>query len=301
MLPRDLLGNLLAAFAGTNDRAPARVSIGKARSSRRRLRRPQPDLEVRARLSNTRGPRVDSGAAPRRQLLRLTSQDGYDSLYDFLIGQAGVQPGPLGAIKQRGRAQVAALTFGGNRTAAAAPAARRDASVSEVYNRALRQLADSRLQEALDGLSSVIDIDPTFAFAYYNRGLARYLYRDSGHVRRLDAGTAARDRRLRSRARAGFRDAIVYRNRGNVYSRKGDVPNALADYAQAIALEPTNAIAYLNRAEVHENTLQREHAIADYKAVLKLVTEAQYQERARARLLALGVKVPRASSRKGRE
>ena len=41
----------------------------------------------------------------------VTTREGYESLYDFLIGQTGVQPGPIGAIKAKPRRQVAALTF----------------------------------------------------------------------------------------------------------------------------------------------------------------------------------------------
>lgn len=41
----------------------------------------------------------------------LTSEDAYQSLYDFLLGQAGVEPGPLGELKSRPRRQGMALTF----------------------------------------------------------------------------------------------------------------------------------------------------------------------------------------------
>jgi hypothetical protein len=228
----------------------------------------------------------------------LTSQAGYDSLYDFLTGQAAVQPSPIGMIKQRTRAQVAALAFDSAREAGAAPPARPNENGSDIYNRALRQLADDRFEEALEGLSRAIAIEPAFALAYYNRGLGRYLKQ-----RQQPSGdpTTGLDLAIDDFNRAlelGFRQAIVYRNRGNVYSQKGDVPGALADYAQAIALEPGDPIARLNRGEVYEHTLQTELAIADYKAVLQLVTEPQYQDRARARLLALRVKPPRSSRKK---
>ena len=61
-------------------------------------------------------------------------------------------------------------------------------------------------------------------------------------------------------------------------------------------LEPENPLAYLNRGEVYQNTLQKELAIADYKTILSLTCEPQYQDIARQRLLALGVKIISVSS-----
>src|SRR5262249_28228767 len=94
----------------------------------------------------------------------------------------------------------------------------------------------------------------------------------------------------------GFSDVLLFRNRANAFSRKGDVVRAFADYAQAIMLEPENPLAYLNRGEIYENTLQKELAIADYKTILSLVCEPKYQEIARKRLLRLGVNAPATSS-----
>ena len=42
----------------------------------------------------------------------LTSDDAYDRLYDFLLGQAGVQPGVVGELKRKPRASGQPLNFG---------------------------------------------------------------------------------------------------------------------------------------------------------------------------------------------
>jgi tetratricopeptide (TPR) repeat protein len=42
----------------------------------------------------------------------LTSASSYDSLYDFLLGQAGVEPGDVGQLKARARRKGSPLTFG---------------------------------------------------------------------------------------------------------------------------------------------------------------------------------------------
>jgi tetratricopeptide (TPR) repeat protein len=223
----------------------------------------------------------------------LTSQPDYDSLYDFLVGRGGVQPRPVGTIKTRPSREVAALTFDQPRAAGAAPPADPNETALEVYNRALRALSDGDLDAALDALTRTLEIDPTLAVAHYNRGLTHYIREAQGRVadRASELRLAIED--FDSALNLGFRDAIVFRNRGNAFSRQGNVARALSDYAQAIELEPANPLPYINRAEVYENTLQRELAIADYKTVLRLATEPQWKERARARLLALGVKVKR--------
>ena len=42
----------------------------------------------------------------------LTSENAYQNLYDFLLGQAGVEPGTIGELKQKPRATGQPLTFG---------------------------------------------------------------------------------------------------------------------------------------------------------------------------------------------
>ncbi len=50
----------------------------------------------------------------------LTSEDAYQSLYDFLLEQAGVEPGSVGAIRTKPRQKGTALTFGETSAAQAA-------------------------------------------------------------------------------------------------------------------------------------------------------------------------------------
>jgi regulator of sirC expression with transglutaminase-like and TPR domain len=150
----------------------------------------------------------------------------------------------------------------------------------------VRHLSDENYDEALDAFSQAIRLDPTLAFAYYNRGLTRYYKNDE------DLAIEDFNRALE----LGFGDALLFRNRGNAFSRKGDVERALADYAQGIALDPGNALAYVNRGQVYENTLRKDLAIADYKTVLTLGCEPQIEEHARKRLLAMGVKPSAAPS-----
>ena len=44
----------------------------------------------------------------------------------------------------------------------------------------------------------------------------------------------------------GHNQAVNYNNRGNAYRRKGDNDRAIADYTQAISLDPKDADYYLS-------------------------------------------------------
>ena len=63
--------------------------------------------------------------------------------------------------------------------------------------------------------------------------------------------------------------AAAYYNRGNVYAAKGDRTAAIADYDQAIKLEPKNALAFNNRGTAHSEQGDSNAAIADFSAAIK--------------------------------
>ena len=60
-----------------------------------------------------------------------------------------------------------------------------------------------------------------------------------------DAAVAACTRAINSGA---GRPSINYNSRGEAYRSKGDMDRAIADYTEALRLDPKNAIAYVNRA-----------------------------------------------------
>jgi tetratricopeptide (TPR) repeat protein len=62
--------------------------------------------------------------------------------------------------------------------------------------------------------------------------------------------------------------AIAYNNRGNTWEKKGEYDKAIADYNQALVINPKDAIAYNNRGNTWEKKGEYDKAIADYNQAL---------------------------------
>jgi len=62
----------------------------------------------------------------------------------------------------------------------------------------------------------------------------------------------------------------AYNNRGLAYMHKQDYDRAIADFNQAIKLAPNDSIAYNNRAFAYEGKGDYDRAIADYTQAIKL-------------------------------
>jgi tetratricopeptide (TPR) repeat protein len=75
---------------------------------------------------------------------------------------------------------------------------------------------------------------------------------------------------LQSGQEAANNIPIIYYDRGNGYRKEGLYDQAIADYSQAIALNPNYANAYNNRGIAYEYKNQRDQAIADYRMALKI-------------------------------
>jgi tetratricopeptide (TPR) repeat protein len=66
------------------------------------------------------------------------------------------------------------------------------------------------------------------------------------------------------------KDAAVYINRGNAWYAKQEYDQAFADYNEAIRLDPKNAIAYRNRGDVWYVKQAYDQAFADYNEAIRL-------------------------------
>jgi tetratricopeptide (TPR) repeat protein len=69
---------------------------------------------------------------------------------------------------------------------------------------------------------------------------------------------------------AGKSLALVFNNRANGYLKKGDDDRAVADYDQALKLDPNYALAYNNRGNVYFRKKNYDRAIADYDQAIRI-------------------------------
>ncbi len=71
-----------------------------------------------------------------------------------------------------------------------------------------------------------------------------------------------------SKVKSKGRVAAFY-NRGNAHSAKGDLAAAIADYDEAIKLDPKNASALTNRGTAHSDKGDADAALADFDEAIK--------------------------------
>jgi tetratricopeptide (TPR) repeat protein len=94
----------------------------------------------------------------------------------------------------------------------------------------------------------------------------------------LDRGITLAGQGEYESAIADFTEAIrldpnytaAYYNRGNAYNNKGDNDRAIADYTQAIRLDPNYAAAYNNRGIAYNDKGDNDRAIADFNQAIRL-------------------------------
>ena len=91
-------------------------------------------------------------------------------------------------------------------------------------------------------------------------------------------GTAYGYKKEYDRAIADFNQALklnpkyaaAFNNRGNAYGNKGEYDRAIEDYTQALLLNPKYAVAFNNRGNAYSDKKEYDRAIADYNQALKL-------------------------------
>ena len=96
--------------------------------------------------------------------------------------------------------------------------------------------------------------------------------------RYYNRGNAYYEKRDYDRAIADFDQAIklnpnhdlAFYNRGLAFRDKGEIDRAVADFGQAIRLDPKNALAFNNRGLVLRNKGEVDRAIADFDQAIKL-------------------------------
>ena len=126
-----------------------------------------------------------------------------------------------------------------------------------------------QIDKAIERYSHAIKLNPNYADAYNNRGMA---YDNVG-----DIDGAIGD--FNTAIQLNPNDAETYYNRGAVHVRKGDFANAIADFTKVIQLESNNVKAYCSRGLCRRAKGEVDRAIADFTKAIDLkpnYTDAYY-------------------------
>ncbi|MFH1228544.1 MAG: tetratricopeptide repeat protein [Planctomycetota bacterium] len=160
-------------------------------------------------------------------------------------------------------------------------AIRLDPQYASIYaNRCGAYVAMGELDKAIADCNTAIKLDPRYTPAYFNRGNA---YKNKAHSiqRNLAVGLESPDftpDQLLDRAIADYSQAIrlnpqyaeAYANRGNSYKDKNQLDKAMADFDEAIRVSPKFAAAYVCRGIAYVETNQLDKAIKDYTEAINL-------------------------------
>ena len=131
---------------------------------------------------------------------------------------------------------------------------------TEILIRAEDEKNKEFIDIAIEFLTQTLKLNPNFAQAYNNRGIA---YRKKGNPDRAIAD-------YNKAIELNPNDAEAYNNRGNAYADKGDPDRAIADCTKAIELNQKLAQAYNNRGNAYFLKSDYDRAIADYNKAIEL-------------------------------
>jgi tetratricopeptide (TPR) repeat protein len=95
-----------------------------------------------------------------------------------------------------------------------------------------------------------------------------YVNRGKEHANNKDYDSAVAD--FNEAVRINPNDASVYFYRGNAYINKNDYSNAIVDYSLAIKINPNDASSYNNRGCAYEAIGDKQRALTDYQSAAQL-------------------------------
>jgi tetratricopeptide (TPR) repeat protein len=120
-------------------------------------------------------------------------------------------------------------------------------------------------EDSVAACTRLIQRNPKDADAYFKRGMY-YSVGDAGTGHDYDRAIADFDQAIRlNPARVEY-----YAARGDAYSNKGDDDHAIADYGQVLKLKPDDAVTYAKRGDIYGDRMDYDRAIADYDEAIKL-------------------------------
>ena len=133
-------------------------------------------------------------------------------------------------------------------------------SAEKLFYLALEAHQQGDYDKAIEHYTEAIKLNPNYARAHNNRGVAYYNTKDFKYAM-VDYTEAIR-------LNPNFFQA--YNNRGSVYYAKKQYDKAIKEYDEAIKLNPNYARAYYNRGVTYALTRRYNKAIEDYTRVIEL-------------------------------
>ena len=134
----------------------------------------------------------------------------------------------------------------------------RDAELAFQHGNVLMMF--KQMDMAIERYSHAIKLNPNYANAYYNRGVA--YYGKSDYQQAINDYTKAMNLRPN--------DTKAYNNRGVAYCDNGDYQQAITDHTKVIELKPNDPIGYNNRGNAYRLKGEVERAITDYNRAIDL-------------------------------
>ena len=128
------------------------------------------------------------------------------------------------------------------------------------YIQANEMAKQGEYEGAIRGYDRVIEIDPNFADAYYNRGVAK--------VRLKEFQEAIEDFDKAIELKPD--DIFCYLNRGVAKDQIKEFPEAIKDFDEAVKLDPEYPYSYVNRGIAKAKLGNHEGAVADFDKAVDL-------------------------------
>jgi tetratricopeptide (TPR) repeat protein len=126
-------------------------------------------------------------------------------------------------------------------------------------------------EETVAACTRLIQRNPKDADAYFKRGLY-YAVGDAGTGRDYDRAIADFDQAIKlDPGRTEY-----YSARGDACSNKGDDDRAIADYGEVLKLKPDDAVTYAKRGDIHGDRMDYDRAIADYDQAIRIDANESY-------------------------
>lgn len=142
-------------------------------------------------------------------------------------------------------------------------------SLEALFEQGEEKFAKQDFKGAVANWNEVIRRDPKYTYAYYRRGIARFILKE------YQGATDDLTEAIRLKPPNNNATSSVYAARGVVrVEGLKDAKGAIEDFNQAIKLNPKNATAYSNRGVIRADNLRdNKGAVEDFNQSIKLNPE----------------------------